>query len=1101
MTSLILTATTRRIASTKGNYLKADAIARKQYPKSDTRNNTVSEPSAETKKLQNKMNAIIRGWYNSSGKTLLNLGENAENWDIIINLVDKLYDPVFAGGHLPSTLGDSSSLGASIFASLATVIEEKLSVLCGDEGILRRSKKNHTVLIDTLLSNDTLSNIFISRIHKMAKAKKKNPDDTKEKEMLLYRMSKLKEAPLPHQLSLFEKFGHETKKEKTSSSASGVAGTTVASDMHCKLVNHVFKVAFRKSGPGWQQRRQQHMSPPVETHALSKYLLEYDFDPESASIFYCDYNDFKAYQALPNKFKMSSIIPGSHNMEDLPFRPFAVPVHYTTGKRIFKYKRAVPLNAEICFDYGEFLCYCIFGMEWDKHLGDIVDALGHSSMETFTPDIYSGVFKDTHDFNRLGNIRMGVVDFALRSVAEFIRSEAYDAAKEEERKEDEEEENVLSVLRNSIRKSVEEIRKFLEKDLPNLVSRFKRDLPSGNYGKPGEFECLTAHLFLSRLLDECHILRNMDIQRTVFATRISLMRRSIAASRGTNVQTYSSVEKIPGGVLAGLAVDDNKCLGKAVVSWDGSAGKVIGVWRNAVGYHLSDHESIAKKYKDDLKLVKKIKRVLREASEKGDLNPAFFNREAIYGALHEKGIFVPGTNLTETGKSFEGLRNMEEEEEEEQEEEESKEFRGALSGLRDILETKALTVNTRDTFREVGQGIKIEAEALQVTTATETALIESLLESFRTDASLGLEFSEKTQSLVLKDTKKILLEETKSLRANKVAFSSVMKAMGIQVSKDLDAEFAAEMRKTYPDTAIREFDESAKEFEKHIPEIQIREIEEISREAGDIWEELEHKINDTDLSKATDSVLAKKLGNGVSVFVGRFATASVLVGTVTVAGFLGSAVLETMQASKGAHLNVVHHTNNYGVASYNAIDFFCAEGKNGARGQALTYDKGMTATQALVDTLQTLGESANAIVENTMETTIINSSAFIMGISIAAGLAVIKSANWRTGLTVGLTVLVLMMVVRFFAGSGAFTLNWFSASDNSKRKYAEVGKIIKKQKGVGGEIKMRPAFLPATTNYSRAAKIIGADVTLLTECYPFIGACVSHGRKSLAFCV
>nr|BDT63489.1 MAG: wsv011-like protein [Sesarmops intermedium nimavirus]GBG35576.1 wsv011-like protein [Sesarmops intermedium nimavirus] len=1168
MTLLTLAAATRRVASVKGNYSKADAITGKQYPKNDTRKVTVSEPSAEIKKLQDKMNVVITEWYNSGGKTLLNLGENAENWDTIINLVDKLYDPVFAGGHLPSTLCDSSSLGAAIFASLATVIEEKLSVLCGDEGVLLRSKNNHTAL----LSNDTLSNTLILRIDKMAKVKKRNINDAKEKEMLLYRMSKLKEAPLPHRLSLFENFGDETRKEEICSSASAVAGTTVASDMHCKLVNHVFKVAFRKSGPGRQQQQQQHM---VETHALSKYVLEYmngrddfyPYNPDSASIFYCDYNDFKAYQALPDKFKMSSIIPGSHNMEDLPFRPFAVPAHYKTGerRRIFKYERAVPLySGGLCFDYGEFLCYCIFGVEWDKHLGDIVDALGHSPMTSFSPNIYSGVFKDTYDFNRLGNIRMGVVDFALRSVAEFIRSEAYDAANKEKEEKKEEEENVLSTLRNTIRNSVQQIRSFLKEDLPNIVSRFKRDLPAGDYGEPGEFECLTAHLFLSRLLDECHILRNMDIQRTVFSTRISLM--NFIAPRETNTQTYSSVEEIPDGVLAGLSgndVDDKNFqfprTGGAVVSWDGSTGKVIGVWRNSVtGHYLSDHESVAKKYKNDLKLVKTIKNVLREASEKGDLNPVFFNREAIYRALHAKGIFVPGMNLTETGKSFEGLRNLEEEEEEEEEEKiNDGEFRGVLSGLIDILETKALTVYTRDAFRKVGEGIRTEAEAL---TATETALMKSLSESFRTDTSLGLDFSADTQSLILKDTKTSLLEETKALRANKIAFSSLMKSMGVQVSKDLDVEFAAEMRETYPDTAIREFEESAKEFQKNIPESQVREIEEISREAGENLEKLEQKINDTELSKIIDSVLAKKLGNGVLVFVGRFATASVLVGTVVVTGFLGPAVLGTMHASRGAHLNVVYHTNKNGVTSYTITDTdkklgwtkrvvahpfrkeignsdnepnseACLIKKEGGtnsrnkawapaepcyswsklpKGQSLTCDKEMTAMQALVDTLKSLGgDVANtifgfvgdAVVAEKASSTIINSPGFIVSVPIAASIAATKlqPANWKTGLTVGLAMLVLILVVRFFAGSGAFTLNWFSANDKSKRKYTEayeMGKIMKKQNGErrGVEeymkrnrdrdvIKLRPAFLPATTNYSRAAKILGADMTLFADCY------------------
>ena len=1124
MTLLTLTATTRRVASAKGNYSKEDAISGKQYPLGNTEmKKTVSEPSAEIKRLQATMNSAIKGWYKSGGKILLPLGDDSKHWDTIINLVEKLYDPVFAGGHLPSTLCDSSSLGAAIFASLATVIEEKLSVLCGEGGVLRRSK-NNVALTDTLLSNGTLSNIFMTRIKKMARVKEINANDAKEREMLLYRMSKLKQAPLPHQLSLFEKFGDGTRNEETSSSASAVAGTTIASDMHCKLVNHVFKVAFRNSGPG-RRHLQQSL---VETHALSKYVVEKlngrdDLhDPDRASIFYCDYNDFEAYQALPDKFKMSSIVPGSHNMEDLPFRPFAVPAHYKTSERsrLFKYERAVPLrNSRVCFDYGEFLCYCIFGVEWDKHLGDTVDALGHSCMENFNPGVYSGVFKDTRDFNRLGSIRMGVADFALRSVAEFIRSEAYDAAKNE--KEEENEDSVLSTLRNAIRSSVHQIRSFLTEDLPAVVLQFKQDLPAGDYGKKGEFECLTAHLFLSRLSDECHVLRNMDIERTVFSTRISLMRRNKIASRGVNVQTYSSMEEIPEGVLAGLSGEDVADehfrfggTGKVVVSWDGFAGKVIGVWRdNAVvstGHYISIHESVANKHKDDLRMVQKIKNILREASETGHLNPIFFNREALYRALREKGIFVPGTNLTETGRSFEGLRNLEIEEESD-----GKIGEVAVSGLReDKLENKTLMT---EAFWRVREGIKTLA---QTATTAEKVPMKIILESFRTDdATLGFNFLEQTQPVVERNTKQNLLEETEALRANKIAFSSIVRDLGVRVNKELDAEFAAEMRETYPDTAIREFEESQTDIEKIIPKSQIREIENvIGRETEGNLEELEQKINDMELSTIIESVLNMKLGNGVSVFVGRFATASMLVGTVVVAGFLGPALLGSMHASRGTHLNVVNHINKNGMISYKVTDWAKKNiiGKESGswmnrlpKGQSLTRDKGMTAMQALLDILKSLGgDHISAIVRPlddkvVTEGVFINSTALIVGTPIAASIAATKLqlCNWKIGLVVGLSVLLLMLIVRFFVGSGAFTLKWFTVNVKAKRSYTEAYGINKEEtrRGRRGGVEeyiernrdnvkrvntmLRPAFLPATTNYSRAAKVIGVDVTLFTDCY------------------
>ena len=177
-----LAATTRRVMTGKGNYSKEDAIEGKQYPQDGQTSMisfTASPLSLVVQCCQEKMAAAIREWYESQGVPLLDLGSDGETWDYIINLVDNLFDPVLARRHQPSVLCDSSSLGAANFASLATVIQEKLTVLCGNEGVLVRSAAMSKTaqpldITSTLLSNDTLSDLLSKRLRNLAVVKGRN---------------------------------------------------------------------------------------------------------------------------------------------------------------------------------------------------------------------------------------------------------------------------------------------------------------------------------------------------------------------------------------------------------------------------------------------------------------------------------------------------------------------------------------------------------------------------------------------------------------------------------------------------------------------------------------------------------------------------------------------------------------------------------------------------------------------------------------------------------------------------------------------------------------------------------------------------------------
>ena len=1220
MALLTLSATTRRVATGKGNFSKVYAKTGNQFPPPSTCECTQPRVEGITA-LQQRVQQYVIEWYAGNGERVLDLTSHPSTWSDVVDLAAKLYDPVLTPAHQPSTLCHSASVAAATFAALGAAVEEKLQIWCGDDenpGVLGRASEfsvdaaSPTSLTDLLLSNDAVSDCLSRRINKWINVQRKDKDSIHDQTAILNRRNKLMRAPLPHRPDLFEKFGGSSDNRDSDASSTNAAGTTNASDMHSKLVNHVLKVAFRKSGP--RGRYCDSLNALQETHAVTRYLLSHfngstykEQSPQNTSVIYCDYYDFKAYQLLPENLKRSSIVPGSYDMRDLPFRPFVIPTSYNDTE-FFKYDRAVPVEGlPVSFDYGEFMCYYIFGLEWDKHLGDVVDALAHSPMDKFSNGRLKGVYKDLNDYNRLGHTRMGVADFALRSVAEFIRANAYAVATDPwATASAEEAETYLQALKNIIRRAVIGIRNFMKDSLREIVTRFKRELPAGDYGEEGEFECLVAHLFLGRLSDESHILRNTDIQRTVHATHINLHRRQLSAEPpGTKLQTYNSLEEVPVAVLDGLSgtatsTHDIGFYGNgAVISWDGSSNRVIGVWRNMT---IRPDADILTHNGQSVILADKIKAVLKETSERGGLNHVFFSRENLYRALNARGIMYPGANLTEYRSTFVGKTN----------ENFSPdleiplsghsiariafagELRGFFSGFRDILETKALTTLTRDAAEGLPTVIKSETQALRSSEGIERGVIDSLCASFERDSSLGLEFAEDTNAVTIKSTNNTLLEEVRALRANERAFSSVMRDMGVEVSEEVDSVFAAEMRETYPDAVMKEWDDAMEDFQKSIPESQIQKLEEIENEVKEAGVEaslegVSEKINDTELAKATDTAVGKKLGNGFSMFMGRFG-ATVVIGSAVIGGFLGPAAFGMMHASRGAHLNIINHGTKAGVIAYKLVDFSCEDrtlgwakraghpfreeidevihnnadfgthtgafvrkkdgqisryrahapicGEEDAKvsscgswatfdeprsvlpwvarmsdmekGTSLTCDKGMTVAQAVVSSILSLGaDVANKIFEvledavvSVAERTfsaVINSPALIIGVPLIVGLAAtrLQMGNWKTGLIAAVCTLALILVIRFFAGSGPFTLNWFGAGNGAKRKttevYDEMGSNHKRRKlaslvaasdGVQESgVKWRPTFLPATTNYTRSARIIGRDVPGFSECY------------------
>nr|BDT63523.1 MAG: wsv011-like protein [Pasiphaea japonica whispovirus] len=1234
---LTLTASTRRVATSKGNYTKEDAIIGNQYPiektpQKTTNNGRVSFPFS----FHSYMETIIKNWYSSNCEAVYDISNNQDGWDKIMQLVEQVYDPVFFKSFQPSQLADVSCVTAATFAALASALDEKVTILTD---VLTRAtnvmleNKGGASTAEELLSNDAFTSILIHRLKLLEVAQHKNFYSTKEKEKILFRKAKLMQAPLPHRPSLFNNFGSGKNSETT-------AGTTSAAEMHYMLIEHIFKVAFKKWGPERNEEHRQQLTSKAKEddhHPISKYILRYfeksTINNINASIFYCDYYDYLAYKMMPDTHKPSSILPGSFDMEDLPFRPFVVPTEYmnANSRCLFKYERAISSvkTPSISFDYGEFLCYCVFGNDWYKHLGSIVDRLEYSSMETFPPDVFSGIYKDTTNFHLLNNERFGLADLALRSIVEFIRTEAQEAAIQgttHPNRLDLDIDDYMSVrrLREKIYSAVKVIQNFIENGLPTLAQKFKVNvLPDGDQcGNSGEYESMTAHLFLTRILDQVHILRNNDIQRTVYSTNISLRYtpKSQSQTRSNCIQTYSSLQDLPSSIISGISgyytasSSPNVIGSNLVISWDGSGGgKVISLWRSINNNFVYNHAQTLTDYDDKMQKVKKIKNVLK--SNSCSLNPVYFKKKAVYdGLLTSEGMIHPGKSFTNNIRNFEFKLQIDDtvNHPRQMSHISAGTVRGFLSSFRDILEFKALTVTTASEFADFSKNLKNNIKTLSAVSHSETSFFKSLSSALKQNSTLGLEFSKDTQLITLRGGSTTLLDQTIALRENRITFSSFSKNLGLDVSDSLDADVAAEIQQTYPDSALIQHTKNIKNFKKKIPDSQVNKLKKLGEfvSLDENEEKLIEGINTTEFSKTTDFVLGKKLGNAITVVMGRFNNTSVLIGGLVVGGYLGSAAVSMMHASRGAHLNSVDIETLKGVTSYKLVDISCAdktlgwayaskyhlrkemddiikndksfsstkgayvisdkketskfrgfahncetrdaaasksggcwatindprsllpwvaEGKDMPKGQTLSCDKGMTALEAVASVVLSLGKDiAEKIIEvaedavvdlpsQTFSKIIKNHPGFIFGVPIAVGITAtgLQPQNWRSGLIAFVGVFTFIVVVRFFVGSGAFTLNWFNVGESAKRKNTEVkeeggGKRAKitlltketeenhiKNKSFTsrghhtnqyirefpGHTILRPVFYPATTNYSRAANIIGIENKTFEKCY------------------
>ncbi|KAK8371983.1 hypothetical protein O3P69_014189 [Scylla paramamosain] len=271
------------------------------------------------------------------------------------------------------------------------------------------------------------------------------------------------------------------------------------------------------------------------------------------------------------------------------------------------------------------------------------------------------------------------------------------------------------------------------------------------------------------------------------------------------------------------------------------------------------------------------------------------------------------------------------------------------------------------------------------------------------------ELEEVTGMATFKNSGVSVLETLKDLRSNKIKLSEAMEKFGIATNPSTDGEFARDTELTYSDRAIDGWEKN------DLPASQTSKLDDIEREIKTKFsdQEVTDKINDTELSKALDSILKRSLGRGSNFFVERFVAIAI---TGSVIGILGKATTDVLHASRGAQYNVCDADDidnaisssigfNTAIGSYMyiedgshsnfkanapicenttskpvcAVDYYCAYYWSGsllpwvkpmsnlARGTSLTCDRGLNVTQAASEVLGTAASKITDLKRSIMD--------------------------------------------------------------------------------------------------------------------------------------
>lgn len=1077
-----------------------------------------------------KFGDMIDAWYTSHCKMFPVFTDSL--WDEALQLSRKVYDPLELDKKMqhPATLSDSGCVLAAAMNIFVSTIEEKCKVFLGlPEGVPLIQRMVTVSTRDPKTAKDSL--FTSSLLKRVLKQRAEENRVFSQVDVALVADRFENHVLTPYRPSIFENFGETAKNDGiTSGAGNTVIGTTTAANTHAKTLLHFLRVACNRYDNKIDIYRGQPFTGQTR-HSAVRTLLQSYFNKLSktgdASILYGNAVDCEAFRALIESRKVDSGIIPSEFVRDMERTPYmeiresnfsepALPVEanrHTFLENAFrpKCRRLVKftLNA------GQLVCDMLFGSDWDAHLKDYYSLQGRTSFES---DSDFKTLKNPTDYILLmDNHRLGIQDMALVSATRFIQTVA-----------DSEMDRILrakaanrhdgtvrfkvddfdsATISNKVRLVVNHLYfDFFESQLQQICTNIteahlpllgRASDPKGrsfqiDETKRGELEEVVSHLFLSRLVDSLHILRNDNIQRTCYIIDVSLVKGPVnkyrRRTRRVAGQVYSSLSTVPRRSIEGImGARKTYFKGNSIsVCWDSISRRVISMTRAS---NLPSKINLTQYESDKLENIKGYRKLLTCAPRS-----RFFNLQAQFKALQALNEVSP---IPHRFTCREGRINLEAPISLHHLEQSS--ARPFFSDLRDVIEAGAIRGVAKDIDTTV-RTITEDAGTLTSVLEEERVLRDSLVDTLNSPSVLEKLVMSKSEAGIematFKDTNKSLFKASLDLKANRTTISEFMDNLGVTIDKNVDILFSRDMEGSYPDAAIDRWKEGIKESKAEIPESQIKKLEDIDKAVarGDLSDyEITDNVNDTELSKATDSIFKKAIGNGSTLLKGRYVIITVL-GAAT--GILGKAVADIIHCSKGAHYNVKDPSTGR-VTSYKLVKFSCRDHtvgnsnmathpfeseieyeartkanasvcgekdaeagrcgrwvhywpesvlpwispmKNLEKGTSLSCDKGMSVPDAVADVLSLAGAhvlekmfDVEVIKKNSTDLfhTLINSRLFILGLPTAIGIASTKLQFnlWRRGVAVALGLVITIMIMRLYAGSISLTLTWFRGTE------------------------------------------------------------------------
>lgn len=930
---VVLVASYRRIAS-DGDYgfNRNEANKRKQYAKVTA---VATSPSSDDADIE-RINRLSSYFNKNFVKKWRNSGEYHamvdSDWQKAIDLSKLVYDvtsPIPL--RMPTVMASAGSVLAANFCSMASAIEEKCAIFLGMPENVSLLKKMLTVYTKT---PESATLLYRSTLFKKALLSRKEEKiiTSMASDVLVERFKS--HVTRPFRPSLFERLGTTALKEEIGAS-NGAFTTLSASNTHAKALIHFTRVACGRmrnsldlvSGLLKEEKEDERAS-------VARSLLKESVSPhldDDAAILYGNATDRRAFvQLVENKPLNHGIIPEqfTRDMERTPYVEIgqgnsAVTVYSYRfapnehGNMVKSYK---PLSLKV--NIGQLLCDMVFGSDWDIHLRDYLSLLGYENF--FDRD---GSLK--HQLKRLllDKRRTDLGDLALVMVSRYIKKVSNAELARLLANDYDDDPIVPTTIADYIRIVVRHIYfdVFYTNGLQNICTRLSENYQTPIETVDGELEEVTGNLFLSRIVDNLHIMRHQDLSRVCYNIDVSVsdkvdnFNRDTTTSNRVSMQVFED-DDIPEDVLE---VFDGK-LGKCdniTISWDATSRRVIAVSKT-IKLVDDDDESVSDTVARSTSLL------LNEIEDRlrSDTPPSrFFNYRAMYDAvkyaLKEDDSPIPNrftdSSFSSPGSSSRIISRR----------------TGAIAlrrffpDLRDALEMGVLRGASRDvesTLKAMSEEMKLPAAVRTEEITLRDSISAALTQKTTAERFIMKEDANGIEMATFKDSGVSALEILKDLRSNKIKLSEAMKKFGITTDPSLDREFARDMESVYPDGAIDRWEKNVDAVRDDLPTSQTSKLDDIERKIKKNKlsdQEVADKINDTELSKATDSILKRSLGGGSKLFVGRFVAITI---TGSIVGILGKATANVLHSSRGAHYNV-HDVSSGDVKSFKIMRFSCAD--------------------------------------------------------------------------------------------------------------------------------------------------------------------------------